>query len=129
MAPLFLASRYMHIFFTRRFFRLFILLVINELTAIFVYLPAINRYKNQRGVYEWVNISDDLVYEWVLYFKGQVYECCRFRNTGSFTRTKFYAPTPSPNPHAPSAVHLQNHRISWISQNVLLVSGHISFIV
>ena len=27
--------------------------------------------KNQRVVYEWVNISDDLVYEWVRVFKGQ----------------------------------------------------------
>ena len=25
--------------------------------------------KNQRTVYEWVNISDDLVYEWVRFFQ------------------------------------------------------------
>ena len=30
--------------------------------------------KIQLAVYEWVNISDDLVYEWVRFFKGQVYE-------------------------------------------------------
>ena len=65
----------------RDFSRLLVLLVFNELTAIFVYLPAIMGTKNQRAVYEWVNISDQL-YEWVRFFKGQVYDLCRFRNTG-----------------------------------------------
>ena len=54
-------SRYMHIFFIQRFFEAACSLVFNEQTAIFVYLPAINGYKNQRTVYEWVNIADDLV--------------------------------------------------------------------
>ena len=43
--------------------------------------------KYQRTVYEWANISDDLVYEWVHFFKSQVYEWGRFGNTGSHTRT------------------------------------------
>ena len=45
--------------------------------------------KYQRAVYEWVNISDDLVQEWFHFFKGQAYEWGRFRNTqaGSHTRT------------------------------------------
>ena len=30
--------------------------------------------KHQRAVYEWMNISDELVYEWVLFIKGQVYD-------------------------------------------------------
>ena len=30
--------------------------------------------KYQKTVYEWVNISDELLYEWVRFFKGQVYE-------------------------------------------------------
>ena len=52
-------------------------------------LPAINGYKSQRAVYEWVNILDEQVYEWVCFFKGQVYEWGGFRNTDSHTRTKF----------------------------------------
>ena len=35
-APLFLTSRCMHIFFSQRFFRLPVLLIFNELTALFV---------------------------------------------------------------------------------------------
>ena len=50
-APLFLTSRYMHIFFTQRFFMLLVLLVYNELTALFVKLPAINGYKKINGQY------------------------------------------------------------------------------
>ena len=34
-----------------------------------------------------VNISDNLVYEWVRFFKGQVYEWGMFQNTGSNTLT------------------------------------------
>ena len=48
-APLFLSSMYMHIFFTQRFLRLLILLVFNELTALFVWPPAINGYKKSTG--------------------------------------------------------------------------------
>ena len=44
--------------------------------------------KNQRAVYEKVNILDDQVYKWVRFFEGQVYEWGRFWNTGSHTRTK-----------------------------------------
>ena len=54
--------------------------------------------KNQRAVYECVNISDDPVYEWVRFFKGQVYEWGRFRNTDSHTRTKIFPVTPPPPP-------------------------------
>ena len=54
--------------------------------------------KNQWAVYEWVIISDDLVHEWVCFFKGQVYERGRFRNTGLHTRTKI-TPTSPPPPH------------------------------
>ena len=99
-APLFLTSRCMHIFFTQRFLRLLVLLVFNELTVLFVLLPAINGDKKiNRQLYEWVNISDDLVYEWVRFFKGKVYEWGRFWNTGSHTRTKI---TPPPFPPAPT---------------------------
>ena len=51
--PTFLTSRYMRVFFAQRFFfRLLVLLVFNELTTIFIQLPAINGYKNQMAVYE-----------------------------------------------------------------------------
>ena len=50
--PTFLTSRCMRIFFIRDFSRLLVLLVVNEMTVIFVELPAINGYKNQRAVYE-----------------------------------------------------------------------------
>ena len=51
---------------------------------------------NQMAIYERINISDDLVYEWVrLFLKGQVYEWGKFRNTGSNTRTTITIPTPS----------------------------------
>ena len=53
--------------------------------------------KNQRAVYEWVNISDDLVYEWVhFFFKDQVYKWGRLRNTGSNTRTTITPKLPAP---------------------------------
>ena len=58
----------MHMFSTQIFLRLPVLLVFNELTAMFVKLPAINKYKNQPPEFEWVNISDDLIYEWVRFF-------------------------------------------------------------
>ena len=58
------------------------------------------RTKNQRAVYEWVNISDDLVNEWIHFFKGQVYEWGRFRNTESNTRTIITRKLPlPPRPH------------------------------
>ena len=65
--------------------------------------------KNQQAVYEWVNISDDLVYERVHFFKGQVYEWGRFRNTGSHTCTKIIpvTPTPPPSPTPPPAPNMQ----------------------
>ena len=56
--------------------------------------------QNQRAVYEWVINSDNLVYEKVRFFKGQVYEWGRFRNTGSHTRTKI---TPKFLLHIPPA--------------------------
>ena len=45
----------------------------------------------------------DLVYEWVCFFKGQVYDWGRFRNTGSHTRTKtkITPKLPFPLPSAP----------------------------
>ena len=69
---------------------------------------SVNEYKNQKAVYEWVNSSDDLVlwylvYEWVRFFEGQVYEWGRFRNTGSNTSTtitpKFTTTLPPIAPH------------------------------
>ena len=63
----------MHIFFTQGFFRLLVLLVFNELTALFVFTTS-NKWvqKNQRAVYEWVNISDDLVYEGSVFSKAKL---------------------------------------------------------
>ena len=60
--------------------------------------------KNQRAVYEKVNILDDQVYEWVRFFEGQVYEWGRFWNTGSHTRTKITPKLPSPRPLPPQAL-------------------------
>ena len=48
-----------------------------------------------------VNILDDEVYEWVRFFKGQVYEWGSFWNTGSHTRTKITLPSPPPPPPPP----------------------------
>ena len=50
----------------------------------------------------WVNTSVDLVYEWVHFFKGQVYDWGRFRNTGLNTRTTITRKLPArlPPPHA-----------------------------
>ena len=45
--------------------------------------------KNQRAVCEWINISDDLVYEWVLFFKA------RYTNGVGF---EILARTPVPQP-------------------------------
>ena len=87
----------MHVFFSLRdLSRLLVLLVFDELTAIFVYLPAINGYKNQRAVYEQVNILDDQVYEWVHFFEGQVYEW------GRLACTPIPHLPPSYIPHHPS---------------------------
>ena len=38
-----------------------------------------NGYKNQRTVYEWVNILINQVYEWVYFFNDQVYDWGRFQ--------------------------------------------------
>ena len=61
-----------------------------------------NGHKNSTG-----SISDDLVYEWVRFFKGQVYEWSRLRNTGSHTRTKIIPKLPPP-PSAPSPIPFLN---------------------
>ena len=99
--------------------RLLILLVFNEMTAIFVQLPVINGYKkNQRAVYEWVNISDDLVYEWVSFFKGQVYERGRFRNTGLHTHTKlFLLPPPPPTPRGRN---IEDHKYNCHRDEIII---------
>ena len=70
--------------FTRRFLRLIVLLVFSELTIICLtignkWVQKINRQ---------YNISDDIVYEWLRFFIGQVYDWGRFQNTGSHTRVK-----------------------------------------
>ena len=57
-----------------------------------------NGLKNQRAVYEQVNILDDQVYEWVRFFEGLVYEWGRFWNTGLHTRTKITPKLPPPPP-------------------------------
>ena len=56
--------------------------------------------KNQMVVYEYINIFDDQEYEWVRFFKGEVYESDRFRITGSHTRT-----TITPKLHPPPSFH------------------------
>ena len=61
--------------------------------------------KKQMAVYEWVIISDDLVYECVRFFKCQVYEWGRFQNTGLHIRTKI---TPKLRPPPPST-HTHSH--------------------
>ena len=43
--------------------------------------------KNQRTVYEWVNILINQVYEWVYFFNDQVYDWGRFQKFGPHTRT------------------------------------------
>ena len=52
-----------------------------------------------------MNISDDLVYEWVRFFKGQVYDWSRFRNTGSNTRTTITPKLPRPRSPPPPLTH------------------------
>ena len=67
----------------------------------FGYLPTINGYKNQRAGYEWVNISDDLVYEWVCFFKVQVYDGEGFEilaRTPVPQLPPSYSPSPPPTP-------------------------------
>ena len=65
-------SRYMHMF-VQRFFEAACSLDIQWIECD-ICLTTSNKWvqKNQRAVYGWVNISDDLVYEWVRFFKGQV---------------------------------------------------------
>ena len=86
----------------RDFSKLLVLLVFNELTAIFVQLQAINGTKNQRAVYEWVNISDDLVYEWVCFIKGQVYEGVGFEILARTPVPQLPPPPPHKKLPAPS---------------------------
>ena len=115
-APLFLTSWYIHIFFTQRFLRLLVLLVF-ELTALFVLTTSNKRVqKNQTAVYEWVNISDDLLHKWVRFFKGQVYEWGRFPNTGSHTHTKITLQLPRlhpPPPPPPPPTHMRLKTNGW----------------
>ena len=52
-------------------------------------LQTANRvYKNQRTVYEYVNILFNQVYEWVIFIAVQVNDWGRFQKTGPHTRTK-----------------------------------------
>ena len=46
-----------------------------------------NGYKNQKTVYEWVNILINQVYEWVYFFNDQIYDWGRFQKFGPHTRT------------------------------------------
>ena len=48
-----------------------------------------------------MNISDDLVYEWVRFFKGQVYDWGRFRNTDRYHNYPQVTPRPHPPAHPP----------------------------
>ena len=97
--PIFLTSWYMHIFFAQRFFEAAYPLGITWIDCDICVTTSKNGYKkNQRAVYELINILDDQVYEWVCFFKGQVYEWGRFWNTGSHTRTKITSKLP---PHPP----------------------------
>ena len=61
--------------------------------------------------------TDDLVYEWVRFFKGQVYEWGRFRNTIYWLEHPFhnYPITPSPPlPLPPPNVHTTEHENAMI---------------
>ena len=91
--PKFLTSRYMHIVFGQRFFEAACSLGIQWLRYFSNYQQWMGTKKNQRAVYEWVNISDDLKYKWVRFFKRQVYEW-RFRNTGLHIRITFIPKLP-----------------------------------
>ena len=84
--PTFLTSRYMRTVSAQRFLQAACCLGIQWVDYYICLTTSKNGYKNQRAVYE-VNILDDPVDEWVRFFKGQVYECGRFRNTGSHTCT------------------------------------------
>ena len=96
--PIFLTSWYMHIFFAQRFFEAAYPLGITWIDCDICVTTSKNGYKkNQRAVYEWVNILDDQVYECVCFFKDQVYEWGRFWNTGSHTRTKITSKLPTPS--------------------------------
>ena len=50
--------------------------------------------KNQRTVYEWVNILVNQVYEWVYFCNDQVYDWGRFQKFGRHTRTTITPVTP-----------------------------------
>ena len=57
-------------------------------------------YKNQRTVYEYVNILFNQVYEQVFFSEDQVYDLGRFSKTGQHTRTKINLKLPPPPPRA-----------------------------
>ena len=72
--------------------------------------------KNQRTVYEWVNILINQVYEWVYFFNDQVNDWGRFQKFGPHTRTQLplsYPPPPIPrynhSIHAYPCIHDSNH--------------------
>ena len=54
--------------------------------------------KDQRTVYEWVNILINQVYERVYFFNDQVYDWGRFQKVGPHTRTTFNLKLTPPPP-------------------------------
>ena len=77
--PTFLTSWYMRIFFDRRFLEAACSLGIQRIDCD-ICLTTTNK---------WVkNSFRTIMYEWIRFFKGQIYDLGRYRNTGSHTRTK-----------------------------------------
>ena len=79
--PIFLTSCYMHIFFARRFFEAACSLGIRWIDCD-ICLTTINKWLQKiKGQYMNRSTFWMIVYEWVCFFKGQVYEWGRFWNT------------------------------------------------
>ena len=104
--PIFLTSWYMHIFFAQRFFEAAYPLGITWIDCDICVTTSKNGYKkNQRAVYEEVNILDDQVYEWVRFSKARYMNRVGFEILARTPVPKLplsYAPHPPPHTHTPT---------------------------
>ena len=123
---IFLTSGYMLIFFAQRFFEAARSLSMQWIDCDICLITSKNGYENSKGSI-WIGEHlDDQVYEWVRFFKGQVYKRGRFAQPyHNYPLPSFPSPPthphPSPNTHTHTYTHTHTHRRRTCSGGFLMI--------